>query len=130
MHAANTASITIEIEGVPHLATRKNKGSTNRWDRSKAVRGAREHAWALWREQELPPEPFPKASISITQYYCGRPLDFDGLASGAAPYVDGAIDAGLIEDDEPNKNIVSYSLSHVRVPHLDERRVTVTITEA
>lgn len=129
-----TRSITITLEGVPDIALRKNRGSTGHWDRQKAAKAMRETSYILVLEQiadEWPGGPhFAKASILITQHYCGKPLDHPGLASATSPAVDAFVDANVIEDDQPVKFITDYHLAYVREKHKSERRVTVTLEEA
>ena len=134
-------SITISIPGVPDVALRKNKADETHWRyRQKATKTMRENAWALvvaqfqaseyWNERRYGHPLFDKASILITQYYCGKPLDPSGLAAATAPAVDAFVDAGVIKDDQPDKYITDYRMHYVRVPHRDDARVEITITEA
>jgi hypothetical protein len=121
-------SLTITLEGSPPLALRKNRGATGQWDRMREARYLRDSSIALWWEAMGSARPvFAKCVITITQYWCGKPLDYDGLASGVAPCVDALQDVGVIEDDQPGKNIVDYRLRYERVPHMADRRWTVTV---
>tara|TARA_R100000306_G_scaffold54049_1_gene51070 strand:+ start:343 stop:738 length:396 start_codon:yes stop_codon:yes gene_type:complete len=123
-------SVSIIVEGVPDPAIRKNRQSTTHWDRYRAVKAAKDVAYLLWREQPLPETPFEKARISVVQWFCGRGIDAEGLASGVSPAVDSAVDIGIIPSDDPHKVIQGFELSYKRVPHKDQRQYKVTITRA
>ena len=121
--------VSITWAGVPAVSTRKNRGNTTHWTRREDVQAMREGV----RGQLLNMRPLPhfkKARIHVCQAYCGQPLDFEGLASGMGPAVDAFVDAGVIDDDEPVKFVVDYTMSHERVDHMVDRFVSVTVTEA
>jgi len=122
-------SITIEYPGTLPLALRKNRGNTTHWDRAKETKNLRETAYWLIHEargdQKLH---FNRASVHVHQRWCGKALDVSGLASASAALVDAFMDQKILDDDGP-ETVVDTSYSHTRVPHMDQRRVTVTITE-
>ena len=122
-------SITIEYPGTLPLALRKNRGNTTHWDRAKETKNLRETAYWLIYEtlgnQELH---FDRATVAVHQWWCGKALDVSGLASASAAIVDAFMDASVIVDDGP-ETVTTTSYGHTRVPHMNERRVTVTVTE-
>ena len=133
-------SITIEYEGTLPLALRKNKGNQSNWrivaEETKNLREVGKallmEAWAkahIWEPRDRDTIAFfAKATIEVTQYWCGKPLDVSGLASASAPLVDAFMDAGIIEDDGP-EIVVETRYGHVQVPHKPERKIVVTVTE-
>ena len=135
-------SITIEYEGTLPRALGKNRGNTTHWDRLRETRSLRETAyWLLyeqlqecaWNDGEgvLPygrGQGFLLATIRVTQYWCGKPMDVSGLASASAPLVDALMDVGVIEDDGP-ETVVETRYGHVQVPHRAEAKIVVTCTE-
>ena len=126
---AEPRSITIEYPGTLPLALRKNRGNTTHWDRAKETKTMRETAYMLIHEARGERDlHFERATIHVHQTYCGKALDVSGLASGSSALVDAFMDAGIIDDDGP-ETVFATSYGHTRVPHKDERRVTVTVTE-
>ena len=122
-------SITIEYPGTLPLALRKNRGNTTHWDRAKETKNLRETAyWLIYEARGEEQFHFNRATIHIHQTYCGKALDVSGLASASAALVDAFMDASVIDDDGP-ETVVRTSYGHTRVPHMDQRRVTVTVTE-
>ena len=71
---------------------------------------------------------FNRATIHVHQSWCGKALDVSGLASASSALVDAFMDASVIDDDGP-ETVLETSYSHTRVPHMDQRRVTVTVSE-
>ena len=71
---------------------------------------------------------FNRATVEVHQWWCGKALDVSGLASASAALVDAFMDASVIDDDGP-ETVVTTSYGHTRVPHKNERRVTVTVRE-
>ena len=51
----------------------------------------------------------PKVQLEVTQHYSNIGFDPDGLACVVAPYIDGLVDAGVMEDDGP-KVVMAYVL--------------------
>tara|TARA_Y100000310_G_C20512088_1_gene729382 strand:- start:415 stop:867 length:453 start_codon:yes stop_codon:yes gene_type:complete len=137
-------SITIEYGGTLPRALGKNRGNKSHWRyRWKETTNLREvgeksvrEAWAkahLWVPRDSSDHSrntgfFPKATIEVTQYWCGTPMDVSGLASASAPLVDAFMDAGVIEDDGPAV-VVETRYAHVRVPHRPEAKIVVTCKE-
>jgi hypothetical protein len=122
-------SITIEYPGTLPLALRKNRGNTTHWDRAKETKNLRETAyWLIYEARGDQKLHFARAAIHVHQMYCGKALDVSGLASASAGLVDAFMDASVIDDDGP-ETVVTTSYGHTRVPHMNQRRVTVTVTE-
>jgi hypothetical protein len=67
--------------------------------------------------------------VDITQFWCGKPLDAEALASGTGPMVDAFQDAEIIDDDSPNGYLVDYRLHWQRVPKMTDRKVVMTVSE-
>ena len=123
-------SITIEYEGTLPKALAKNRGAESHWRyRQKETKNLREAGYWLIYEalgnQELH---FDRATVEVHQWWCGKPLDVSGLASASAALVDAFMDASIIGDDGP-ETVVKTLYSHTRVPHMNQRRVTVTVSE-
>ena len=122
-------SITIEYPGTLPLALRKNRGNTTHWDRSKETKNLRQTAnWLIYEARGDQKLHFNRATIHIHQWWCGKALDVSGLASASAALVDAFMDANILDDDGP-ETVTTTSYGHTRVPHMNERRVTVTVSE-
>ena len=128
-------SITIEYEGALPAALSKNGRSNTHWRTvAEETKNLREVGLALiWEQTSYAYEntmtpPFPKATIHVHQYWCRRPLDVSGLAAASAPLVDAFMDAGILEDDDP-ETVTEFTFGAERVPKMVERRVTVTVRE-
>jgi hypothetical protein len=125
-------NITITYEGVPPLSLRKNKGAQSHWRyRQRDTRIMRENAYILILEalNGKPRPHFDRFSLDITQYWCGKPLDAEALASGTGGMCDAFQDAQIIDDDSPHGFLVDYRLHWVRVSTMPERKVVMKITE-
>ena len=120
-------SLTIEI--MPDNRLSKNGLRKNNWRVSRALmKQAREDAYMLgFAEMEDDWETPEQATVEVVQYYARRPLDFDGLACIVALTIDGLVDCGVLEDDDPG-HIVGYTLGHVKVATMAENRVAITVT--
>ena len=123
-------SITITYPGTLPRALGKNKGNKSHWRyRQGETKNLREVGYWLILEAQGPLHySFAKATILVTQYWCGKPMDVSGLASASAPLVDSYIDAGVIADDGPGV-VVETAYAHVRVPHRPGAKIVVTCTE-
>lgn len=82
---------------------------------------------------ELLNVPWRKVDITITQFWCGRPLDADNLLGRCGAYLDAAQEptlhrpgAGIIVDDGPDC-VQSLTTRYERVRSRDEARVVVTV---
>ena len=71
-------------------------------------------------------QPYKQAYIRIRSYWCGKPMDYDGLACAVAPTIDGMVDAGIIEDDNPSI-VKGYFMEYEQVKKRVEVRVEVSI---
>ena len=120
-------SLTIEI--MPDSRLSKNGLRKSNWRVSQSLmKQAREDAYILgYAEMESDWETPSQATVDIVQYYARRPLDFDGLACVVAPTIDGLVDCGVLEDDDPG-HITGYTLGHVKVATMAENRVEITVT--
>ena len=67
-----------------------------------------------------------RVTVSIVQFWCGKPFDYEGLACVSAPTIAGMVEAGVVVDDSP-QHVVGYSLAFERVAHRNEARVEVTM---
>ena len=70
--------------------------------------------------------PWPAVGIVVKQWWCGKPHDASGLASGSAPWVDAAMDAGILTDDSPLV-VRSFALSWEQVKHKADAQVVIEI---
>jgi len=93
------------------------------------IRQAREDAYVLGLiEAEggwVTPE---RCRVSIRQFWCGKPFDWDGLATLCGPVIDGLVDAGAMPVEDDPSHIVEYSMTAERVKTRAESKVAVTIT--
>jgi len=132
--------ITITYEGSPPVALRKNKGAQSHWRyRQWETKAMREDAYMLILEaldgvrliERMMARPhYDRFTVNITQYWCSKPLDAEALASGTGPMLDAFQDAGIIDDDSPNGYLADYRLHWERVPHMEDRKVVMTVREA
>ena len=65
-------------------------------------------------------------TATVHQTWCGKPLDWDGLASAVAPIVDAFTEVGIIKDDSP-QYITDYKMTAERTAHRKDAKITVTI---
>jgi|TARA_R100000306_G_scaffold32966_1_gene34414 crossover junction endodeoxyribonuclease RusA len=102
----------IELGSLPDPQLNPNKRHhPMRLARTKKV--ARKVAWALALEAGVPRTPLSKAHITITFVAKDRiRRDLDNLVASMKAYIDGIVDAGVIEDDSATN--VSYSFSYER----------------
>jgi len=78
-----------------------------------AKRDAKDEAIALVLEQGRPAIPYAKAHITVTWVAKDkRRRDVDNLFASMKPYIDGLVEAELIEDDDAMH--VSYTLKYER----------------
>jgi len=68
-----------------------------------------------------------ETEIHVHQLWCGKPLDWDGLASAVAPIVDAFTETGIIPDDSP-KYIKNYRMTESRTPKRENAAITVTVS--
>jgi hypothetical protein len=126
-------TISIELPSIPSSLTKNGRRKSHWTTQQKDTRKLMSDAIFLIRyaiQEESPPsEPWTKAKIHIHQKWSNTPLDYDGLASGAAPIVDAFIHAGIIKDDSP-KYICSYTMSEEKVPKQAQRAIVVTVSRA
>ena len=125
-------TISIELPGVPGCLT-KNGRRRSHWSvQQKATKQLIDDSIFLIRYalQEESPEsvPWTTAKIHVHQKWSNIPLDWEGLASGAAPIVDAFTHVGIIEDDSP-RYIRSYTMSEEKVAKQAERAIVVTVSK-
>ena len=65
-------------------------------------------------------------TATIHQTWCGKPLDWDGLASAVAPIVDAFTEVQIIKDDSPSI-ITDYKMTAQRTAHRKDASISVTI---
>ena len=63
---------------------------------------------------------------TVHQVWCGKPLDWDGLASAVAPIIDAFTEVGIIKDDSP-LFITDYKMTQRRTAHRKDAHITVTL---
>jgi hypothetical protein len=93
------------------------------------IKQAREDAYILglieaedgWQTPE-------RCTVSVKQYWCGKPYDWDGLATLCGPVIDGLVDAGAMPIEDDPSHIVEYTMTAERVATRAESRVAVTVT--
>ena len=119
---------TVVIEVTPDGRLSKNGLRKSNWRTSQAlIKKAREDAFILGLAEKPADWTTPnEARLYITQKYARRPLDFDGLACIAAPYVDGLVDAGILADDDPS-HITGYHLMHRKVKTMAECCIRIAV---
>jgi Holliday junction resolvase RusA-like endonuclease len=91
-----------------------------------AKRDAKDEAIALVLQQGRPAHPYERAHITITWVAKDkRRRDPDNLFASMKPYIDGLVEAGLIEDDSAMH--VSYTLRYERG---DKDNTVIEVEEA
>jgi|TARA_R100000306_G_scaffold50817_1_gene47886 hypothetical protein len=123
-----TRSISITI--TPDARLSKNGlRRAHWWESGSLVRKAREDAYMLGLEAIaengwVTPD---KVMVTVTQYYSGKPFDWDGLACACGPTIDGLVDAGAAIDDDP-AHIIRYTMISERVKKKADSYVEITFT--
>ena len=104
--------ITIKLGHLPDRALNPNK-RLHHMQLYRAKRQAKDEAMALVYEHGRPGTPYEAAHITITWVAKDkRRRDPDNLFASMKPYIDGLVEAGLIEDDSAMH--VSYTLKYER----------------
>ena len=102
----------IELGSLPDPDLNPNK-RLHRMRLSRAKREARKLSWALALEAGVPRTPLNKAHITITFIAADRVRrDLDNVFASMKSYIDGLVDAGVVEDDAATN--VSYTISYKR----------------
>ena len=120
---------TLTIEFQPDSRLSKNGLRKGHWRESQPlIKQLREEAFVLGLvEMEDGWETPSKCRLDVKQWYCGKPFDWDGLATLTAPVIDGLVDCGVLPvDDNPNY-VVQYAMSAERVKHRHQAKVEVTV---
>ena len=121
---------TLTIEFQPNSDLSKNGLGKSHWRATSANKlSARNDAYMLGRlEMEDGWETPATCNVAGTQYWCGKPFDWDGLATLTGPVIDGLVDAGVLPVDDSPEFILQYTMFAKRVKHRSESKVAVTIT--
>ena len=118
-------SFVSEIGAIPPASLRGN--SRSHWAiKGRHAREWRESGWAHGLADS--PVDWNPGRISIQiAFFHWRPVDLDNLAIGMKPWIDGLVDAYVIEDDSPEHlAIEAPTFSKCRKGH---SRTVVTVTE-
>jgi len=120
-------SMTIEFQ--PNSGLSKNGLGRSHWRTTSANKvQAREDAFILGRiEMEGGWVTPATCNVEVKQYWCGKPYDWDGLATLTGPVIDGLVDAGVLPEDDSPRHILQYSMSAERVEHRSDSKVAVTV---
>ena len=123
----NLKTLTIEFQ--PNRELSKNGLGRSNWRATSAHKdAARGDAYVLGRLEMEDGWVTPKqCNVEVTQYWCGKPFDWDGLATLTGPVIDGLVDAGAMPEDDSPEHILQYSMYAKRVPHRSDSRVAVKI---
>ena len=125
-------TISIELPGIPGSLTKNGRRRSHWSTQQKATKQLLEDSIFLIRyalqEEPSKPGPWQRAKIHIHQKWSNNPLDYEGLASGAAPIVDAFTHVGIIEDDSP-RYIRSYTMSEEKVQYQAQRAIIVTVSK-
>ena len=121
---------TLTVEFQPDKRLSKNGLRRAHWRETRPlVKQAREDAYVLGLIEKgdnwTTPE---RCRVSVRQFYCGKPFDWDGLATLCGPIIDGLVDAGALPVDDDPDHVVEYTMSAERVKTRAESRVAVTVT--
>ena len=121
---------TLIVEFQPDSQLSKNGLSRANWrDTFARKKKAREDAHVLGLvEMETGWVPPNQCKVEVKQYWCGKPYDWDGLATLTGPIIDGLVDSGVLPVDDSPKHILEYTMSQERVAHKYLSKVSVTIT--
>lgn len=121
---------TLTIEFQPESKLTKNGLRRAHWRESQPlIKQLRADAFVLGLvEMEDGWETPERCRLDVKQFYCGRPYDWDSLATLTGPIIDGLVDCGAMPVDDSPDYVVSYAMSAERVKHRYESRVAVTVT--
>jgi len=121
---------TLTIEFQPDRRLSKNglrKGSPH--SLGHLIKQARADAYVLGLiEAEDGWQTPDRCTVAIRQYWCGKPFDWDGLATLCGPVIDGLVDSGVMPVDDDPAHVVEYTMTAERVKTRAESRVAVTVT--
>lgn len=76
--------------------------------------------FGLWNQPEM-------VEINVTQFYCNKPYDYEGLACVVAPTIDGLFHGGLFADDNP-EIVQSLTMQSYKVPKVKQERISVRVS--
>ena len=130
-YTSDMETISIELPRIPSSLTKNGRRGSHWRIQQRDTRKLLEDSIFLirceLRENNHGGSPWDQARIHVHQRWSNNPLDYDGLASGAAAIVDAFIHTGIIVDDSP-RNIRSYTMSEEKVPKQIQRAVVVSVT--
>ena len=121
-------SLSISIPGSPSAALGKSAGGHWRTKRA-AWNSALETGLLLWREAGHKRELYitwQKVAVTITQFWCGKPLDPDNLIGRCGAYLDAAVRTGIIWDDGPGC-VKALTARYEHVACMAERRIVIQV---
>tara|TARA_R110000744_G_scaffold69561_1_gene141173 strand:+ start:8 stop:391 length:384 start_codon:yes stop_codon:yes gene_type:complete len=121
---------TLTVEFQPESKLTKNGLRRAHWRESQPlIKQLRADAFVLGLvEMEDGWETPERCKLDVKQFYCGRPYDWDSLATLTGPIIDGLVDCGAMPVDDSPDYVVSYAMSAERVKHRHESKVAVTVT--
>ena len=129
----NDKPLRLEFPYMPPQVLRGNGRPAHWSQRHRAVKDLREATWLRLLEVGGKREtPFPKATLEYHVFWCGKPIDQDGLCQGAKPILDEIVSAdggGYLIDDSP-EYLTILPVLYTRVPHRSDVRLVVTLTSA
>ena len=124
--------ITFELPFQPPPELRGNARPAHWVVRHRKVKELREAVWVRLMEgvgsEIIESLPWPRARITYTSYWCGKPIDHDGFAQGMKAALDEIVDYGVLPDDGPSYVDGPY-VEYVRVKHREDIKVVVEVEE-
>ena len=119
----------ITITFRPDRRLSKNGISRAHWTTTSGLkRKAREDAYVLGLIEKGKSWQTPETCrVRVRQYYCGKPFDWDGLATLCGPFIDGLVDAGVLPEDDDPQHVLEYTMTAERVKTRAEGRVTIEV---
>ncbi len=130
-YAFGMNAISIDLDRLPSCLSKNGRRRSHWRTQRAATEKLKEDAEFLIRKalSESPSplnEPFDRADIHVHQSWSNTPLDYDGLASAAAPVIDAFTIVGVISDDSP-RFINSYTLTANKVAKRSQNLIRVTV---
>ena len=125
-------SVEITIPDMPPKVLRKNARPENRGHQRRVTAEQRARAGEYVMEaisgKDHADYKFERGRVEVVVFWCGKPIDHDGMATGAGPWRDAFIDGGVLPDDSP-QYVDDYSITYRRIRHRSEARVTMRIVD-
>jgi hypothetical protein len=124
--------ITFELPFQPPPELRGNARPAHWSVRHRKVKELRESVWVRLMEGVgsgiIESLPWPRARVTYTSYWCGKPIDEDGLRQGMKAVLDEIVSYGIIKDDSP-QYLDGIDVRYVRVKHREDIKVVVEVEE-